>query len=178
MRGAAQVFSSARNEPDRKGGSTDDWGTPQKFYDLLHGEFNFELDPCARDETIAKCDLFITPELDGLKFSWEKKTAFVNFPYSNAKEWALKCVVEAGHGSTVVVLCAARTDTAWWQALARRAAEVRFIKGRLSFVGPAGQGVGAPFPSSVIVLRPGCQQWNTDKTPQMRLWDVPSEVRR
>lgn len=39
---------------------TDDWATPQDFFDKLDKEFHFDLDPCA-DEHNHKCDGFDMP---------------------------------------------------------------------------------------------------------------------
>lgn len=173
MKGQTALMQSARTAPSRESGSTDDWQTPKKFYELLHEEFDFQLDPCAADAKVAKCESYITPDVDGLAVSWEGLRAFVNFPYSKAKAWAKKCVEEAKRpGSIVVVLCAARTDTEWFQLLASNADEVRFIRGRLSFVGPEGK-TGAPFPSAVIIL-----DGQPKRRPTMELWEVPAEVRR
>lgn len=49
--------------------NTDRWSTPQDFYDKLDAEFHFNLDPCA-DESNHKCDMWYSPEQDGLKKSW------------------------------------------------------------------------------------------------------------
>lgn len=48
---------------------TDNWATPQDFFDKLNEEFHFTLDPCA-DEVNHKCDLYYTREQDGLSHSW------------------------------------------------------------------------------------------------------------
>jgi len=48
---------------------TDLHPTPQAFYDALHAEFNFTLDPCASPDN-AKCQHYYTREDDGLKQSW------------------------------------------------------------------------------------------------------------
>lgn len=53
------LFSSKSNE----------WGTPQEFYEELNKEFGFTLDPCATDEN-HKCDKYFTQEMDGLKQDW------------------------------------------------------------------------------------------------------------
>lgn len=37
---------------------TDQWSTPQDFFDELNNEFNFDLDPCA-DELNHKCQHFL-----------------------------------------------------------------------------------------------------------------------
>ena len=44
---------------------TDQWATPQEFYDELNAEFGFDLDPCA-DEGNHKCEKFFTREQNGL----------------------------------------------------------------------------------------------------------------
>lgn len=174
MRGAQQIFSGAHSATARERGSTDDWGTPQAFYDMLHEEFSFTLDPCASPEN-AKAEFF-TVDDDGLEQDWGENICFVNFPYSQAKAWAAKCVDAALNGATVVVLCAARTDAAWWQYLVAGADEVRFVKGRLAFVGLSNTGQSATFPSSVIVLLPRLKR--RLKFDRLVLWDVPSEIRR
>lgn len=144
MKGQAQVFSRSAT------GGTDDWSTPQDFYDLLNEEFSFELDPCATADN-AKCALFIPPEVNGLAVGWGGKRVFCNPPYGDVKAWAEKCVSEAQAGSLVVLLVPARTDTAWFQAAAQQASQIRFVKGRLKF----GDGANsAPFPSAVLVLPP------------------------
>lgn len=51
---------------------TDQWATPQDFFDELDREFHFTLDPCA-DETNHKCKKFFTKEEDGLSRSWERE---------------------------------------------------------------------------------------------------------
>ena len=47
---------------------TDAWATPQRFFDELNREFNFELDVCATPEN-AKCRRFYTKEQDGLELA-------------------------------------------------------------------------------------------------------------
>jgi phage N-6-adenine-methyltransferase len=49
--------------------STDQWATPQGFFDELNKEFNFDLDPCA-DSSNHKCERYFTKEQDGLKMDW------------------------------------------------------------------------------------------------------------
>lgn len=49
--------------------NTDQWATPQEFFDELNREFNFNLDPCA-DETNHKCKTYFDKAIDGLKQSW------------------------------------------------------------------------------------------------------------
>lgn len=48
---------------------TDQWATPQSFFEELDAEFHFDLDPCA-DESNHKCAEYFTKEQDGLKQDW------------------------------------------------------------------------------------------------------------
>lgn len=77
----------------------------------------------------------------------------MNPPYGRETgKWVEKAFLEAQTGAVVVCLLPARTDTAWWHDFVMRAAEIRFVRGRLRFGGAAN---GAPFPSCVVVLRHG-----------------------
>lgn len=137
----SSLFSSASME----------WETPQEFFDRLDAEFHFDLDVCATAEN-AKCARYFTPEEDGLAQEWGG-TCFMNPPYGREiGKWVRKAYEEAQKGATVVCLLPARTDTAWWHDYVMRAVEIRFIRGRLRFGGAAN---GAPFPSAVVVFRPG-----------------------
>lgn len=53
------MYSSKSNE----------WATPQDFFDELDKEFHFNLDPCATDEN-HKCEFYFTQEDDGLLQNW------------------------------------------------------------------------------------------------------------
>ncbi len=69
---------------------TDQWSTPQDFFDELNKQFNFTLDPCA-DKKNAKCKKFFTKEQDGLKQSWDNEVVFCNPPYGRViKDWVKK----------------------------------------------------------------------------------------
>lgn len=48
---------------------SDNWETPQYFFDELNDEFHFDLDPCA-DENNHKCEKYFTKEIDGLSQDW------------------------------------------------------------------------------------------------------------
>ena len=49
--------------------TTDQWATPQDFFDKLDAEFHFSLDPCASEEN-AKCKKYFTEEDNGLIQNW------------------------------------------------------------------------------------------------------------
>ena len=129
---------------------TNEWGTPQKFYEKLNDEFHFTLDPCSTHEN-HKCNKYYTQEDDGLSQDWSNEVVFMNPPYGREiKYWIQKAYEESLKGATVVCLIPARTDTTYWHNyIFGKASEVRFVKGRLKF----GDGKNsAPFPSAVIVF--------------------------
>lgn len=134
------MFSSARS----------DWATPQDLFGELDREFHFTLDACATPEN-AKCPAFFSPEQDALKQPWSG-TVFMNPPYGREiSTWVRKAYHEAKKGAKVVCLLPARTDTAWWHEHVMKAADIRFLRGRVKFGGSKN---GAPFPSAVVVFRP------------------------
>lgn len=131
---------------------TDQWSTPQDFFDKLNEEFHFTLDACA-DEFNHKCTKYYTKEQDGLLQDWQGETVFCNHPYGNKETgiWTKKCYEESlKPGTTVVMLTPARTDRISFHKYIYGKAEIRFIKGRLKF----GDGKNpAPFPSMVVIFR-------------------------
>jgi len=130
---------------------TDEWSTPQDFFNELNKEFNFTLDPCATPEN-AKCEKYYTKEDDGLKQDWSGETVFCNPPYGRAiKDWVKKCYEESKKpNTTVVMLIPARTDTSYFHDyIYHKAKEIRFIRGRLK-LGNAKN--SAPFPSMVVIF--------------------------
>ena len=130
---------------------TEEWATPQAFFDELDAEFNFTLDPCASAEN-AKCSTYFTKTLDGLKQDWGSHRVFCNPPYGRTmRNWSRKCYEASQGGALVVLLAHARTDTRWFHEWVYRKAQLRFVKGRLKF-GDGRQ--SAPFPSLVAIYRP------------------------
>lgn len=141
--------------------ASDNWSTPQEFFDELHREFEFEVDAAASADN-HKCGVWFGDRIDALALkSWASVpcSVFLNPPYSRVGEFIAKAAEQAALGLTVVCLVPARTDTRWWHQhvwstqdhLPWPGVEIRFVKGRLKF----GDGKNsAPFPSVVIVFRP------------------------
>lgn len=129
---------------------TDEWSTPQRVYDELNKEFNFDLD-CAASEDNAKFHVFFTKEDSALSKDWSKyKNIFLNPPYSGNLAFLKKA--SAGFtNTTIVVLSPCRTDTKWWHQYAMKADEIRLIQGRLKYNDSKNS---APFPSCIIIFRP------------------------
>ena len=136
---------------------TDQWATPNDFFDKLNDEFHFTLDPCA-DEFNHKCEKYYTKEIDGLSKIWFYETVFCNPPYGKEiGEWVKKCYWSAKMDhSTCVMLIPARTDTKWFHDYIynKPNVEIRFIKGRLKFGDSKNS---APFPSMVVIFR--AKEW-------------------
>jgi site-specific DNA-methyltransferase (adenine-specific) len=154
-------FSSKSNE----------YETPQDFYNNLNEEFHFTLDPCCTSKN-RKCDKYYTIEENGLIQDWSGEIVFVNPPYgSELKKWVKKCHDEALKGALVVMLSPARTDTSYFHNYIYKyfnrkdlelETEIRFIKGRLKFINktlPSYREDGnfeissAPFPSMVVIFK-------------------------
>lgn len=129
---------------------SDDWGTPQKLFDELNAEFNFDIDVCASAEN-AKCHRYFSKEENGLEQDWTKfNTCFMNPPYGRQiGTWIEKAYNTSVNGTTVVCLLPARTDTRWFHDYCLKG-EITFIKGRLKFNDGK---VPAPFPSMIVVFR-------------------------
>ena len=130
---------------------TDEWATPQEFFDKLNEEFHFTLDPCALPFN-AKCKHYFTPADNGLLQNWGGQIVFCNPPYGRAiYDWVRKCSEEAQKPNTMVVaLIPARTDTKYFhEFIYHKAKEIRFVKGRLKFGGSRN---AAPFPSMVVIF--------------------------
>lgn len=130
---------------------SEEWATPQDFFEQIDKEFHFNLDACATAEN-AKCDKYYTKEQDGLSQEWDG-IVWCNPPYGRSIGMWVKKAYESK--TTVVLLVPARTDTKWFHAYVLGKAEVRFVKGRLKFGGCKNS---APFPSMLVVYRKEIKQ--------------------
>jgi phage N-6-adenine-methyltransferase len=149
--------------------ASDEWSTPQDFFDALHLEFVFEWDAAAmRENAKLGAHCYFGPDhthpgyQDALAVTpwatFQRRRFWLNPPYSQCRAFIAKAAAERWRGATTVCLVPARTDTRWWHESVwdqvrhapRPGVEVRFVKGRLTF---GGAPTGAPFPSVVIVFR-------------------------
>jgi site-specific DNA-methyltransferase (adenine-specific) len=84
----------------------------------------------------------------------------LNPPYSagNIDRFMQKAYEESQKGAVVVCLVPCATDTRWWHNYAMRAQEIRFIKGRVRFIGYDEKGEqiknSPTFSSCVVIFRP------------------------
>ena len=151
----------------------DDWQTPPELFAELNAEFNFDVDVAAGHRNSC-CDFWCVADENGgaLTQSWDwgfldsngarrSTTCWCNPPYSRGLQgkFIAKAAAERLKGVTTVMLLPARTDTKAFHAYIwdeqkhqpREGVEVRFLKGRLKFVGAKD---AAPFPSMIVVFRP------------------------
>lgn len=107
---------------------SDNWATPEDFYNKLNLEFNFDFDPCP-----------LFAEFDGLDPSLEwGRINFVNPPYSRKlKEgFILRALQESKKGKVCVLLIPVSTSTRiFHEVIQPNAKEIRFVRGRLKFKG-------------------------------------------
>lgn len=147
----------------------DDWATPPELWLALHREFGFCWDVAANSQNYKGergCFFGQGSEFgeDALVVAWAPfiSACWCNPPYSRGLQgkFIAKAAAERLNGVTTVMLLPARTDTLAFHAhiwdaethQPRPGREVRFLKGRLRFVGaPA----SAPFPSMIVIFR-GC----------------------
>ena len=115
---------------------SDNWSTPIEFYEKLNKEFNFDFDPCPIYEGE------ITPENDGLLIDWKNRN-YINPPYSQKLKEAFirKAVEESEKGKLCVMLIPVSTSTIIFHEVVQpQAKQIRFIRGRIPFIGVNGKG--------------------------------------
>ena len=135
---------------------TDEWETPQDFFEALNNEFQFDIDVCATSDN-AKCEKFFSPQFNALIREWHG-VCWMNPPYDkNIGLWIQKAYETAQKGYTVVCLIQGRSsDTKWWHDYVMRASEIRYIKDRLHF-GLNGKFSRANISSIIVMFGPFCQ---------------------
>ncbi len=110
---------------------SDNWETPPALYKSLNDEFCFDFDPCPINEGE------ITPSNDGLLIEWGGRN-FINPPYSQKlKESFIKRAFEyAEKGRFCVMLIPVSTSTViFHDCIKPNAKEIRFLRGRVPFIG-------------------------------------------
>lgn len=127
-----------------------DWATPPAMFAGWDAEFGFTLDVCALPHN-TKCPRYFTPEVDGLAQDWGREVCWCNPPYDDIGAWIRKAYEASLTGATVVCLVYARTDTEWFHDWVYGKAELRFLRGRIRFVGAKNS---APAPSMLVIYRP------------------------
>ena len=147
---------------------TDEWETPDELYNILNNQFNFAIDLAATKEN-SKCgNYFLGPGSqiaeDSLRFDWDyegftDRNLWLNPPYSRGLQdkFVNKCLnlpnsCNGQFNVRVVALLPVRTATKRWQAIAKKASFVYFLRKRLKFkTNDTTQKVtSAPFDSAIV----------------------------
>ena len=130
-----------------------EWETPDELFNSLNNEFKFTIDLAASEKN-KKCPLFYSREQNALLQDW-KGIGWLNPPFGEKGSNRLSKFVEKAyndskkHGSTIVMLIPARTNTNWWHDFCMKG-EVRFIRGRPAFKGCK---YGLMQPLSIVIFR-------------------------
>ena len=134
---------------------SNNWATPKEFYDKLDQEFKFDFDPCPLNLDM------ITNENDGLLIEWGNSN-YINPPYSRdlKEKFVIKAIQESKKGKLCVMLLPVSTSTKLFHDhILPNANEIRFIKGRIKFLGTNTKGEyvtnKAPMHDSMIVIFEG-----------------------
>lgn len=130
----------------------DDWATPMEVYNKLNEEFHFDFDPCP-----------LNPNFDGLKRAWGESN-FVNPPYSRKlKEAFIHAAIThytLFQRKSVLLIPVSTSTRIFHNVLMRAASEIRFVYGRIPFLGVNAKGEYVNkkcgmHDSMIVVLRPG-----------------------
>lgn len=138
---------------------SDEWYTPQDFYDNLDEKYQFVFDLAASKENCKTSDGF-TKEENALDQDWAIIThdciesglsgwLWCNPPYSMCKEFVDKAYSEMLQGAKIIMLLPSRTDTKYFHNFIykKEGVSIEFIKGRLKFGDSKNS---APFPSMIV----------------------------
>lgn len=129
--------------------ASDHWKTPDKLYQALDAEFHFDFDPCP-----------LYANFDGLSIEWGKSN-FCNPPYNrfDKPKFIQKGYEEYLKGKLVVFLLPVSTSTKQFHEILYPYGEIRFIRGRVSFIGVNTKGElvsnkKGKHDSMIVILKP------------------------
>lgn len=150
-------------------GDEKNWGTPQKFLDVLYQFDSVGLDPCSNEHSIVKArehwteytqtfeDKTIENKLPEETFIWPwggRGLVYCNPPYGKESDvFFEKMAKEGALGTEIIALVPGRTDVKRWHEKGATTADAECKwKGRISFIDPITHEVkpGTKFPSIVL----------------------------
>lgn len=140
------------------------WSTPQPIFDVLNEEFEFVIDLCA-DHRNAKTVRYM-PTAESLKCDWGGTgVAWLNPPYGKEiADWVRKA---AATPRIIVGFLPGRTNAPWWHDYVMKAAEIRFVRRKVSFANEHGCKGVPPWGAVVAIWRPSWRGAN----PICKSWD-------
>lgn len=134
-----------------------EWYTPPKYTEAAKRVMGgIDLDPASNSVAngFVKADSFYTKEDDGLTKPWYGRV-WLNPPYAQPliAQFAEAVVSKfsSGEFEQAVVLVNNATDTKWLQSMMRVCSALCFPEGRIRFMNPKGDPVGAPLQGQVFL---------------------------
>ena len=115
--------------------SKQDYETPPELFIPLDIQYSFTIDAAAREDN-KKVARFISPEQDALTTELVGETVWCNPPYANMAPWADRFIYWSKN-NIVIALVQDKTDTIWFKKLWDASDIVRFLHGRVQFIGGA-----------------------------------------
>lgn len=131
-------IAKAEAAPEKKESRDgDEWYTPEhiiKAARIVSGTFDLDPASCALANETVKAAKFYALADDGLSQPWRGRV-WLNPPFSNTEAWIEKLVeaYRAGKVTEAIVLCNAKTETAWFNLLFDASPVLCLVRGRLSF---------------------------------------------
>lgn len=151
IEGEVEWPDTAEGAPE--GWNSDKWATPWSVIHELEAEFGkFDVDVCCERHT-AKAERYYTVDNDGLTLPWIGRV-WCNPPYSDPLPWCRRAheATASGEADLVVMLLPVATDTRWFHEWVWGKAEVRFVRGRIKFIGWMGTPIGTPKSPSMLAI--------------------------
>ena len=106
---------------------TQNWRTPQAFFDALNAEFAFTLDGASEPGN----GLLPRASSAEAELPWDGERVFCNPPWSNIRPF----VEQAVKAELAVFLVPARTNSKWFHRALELGATARFFERRIKFQG-------------------------------------------
>jgi len=142
--GPIDLFSENINLPVKQDATTprdktkteQDVQTDPRLFSALDRHFGFNYDlACTKENKL--CKFGLTPSDNALRMDWHQLEGYLwlNPPYANIEPWARKCYEESLKGAKIVLLTPASVGSNWFRDFIYLKAWVRFLNGRLTFVG-------------------------------------------
>lgn len=132
-----------------------EYGTPPHIFEYWNSIYHFTLDACA-SKTNAKCKKFYTKENSCLDKSWKGETVWINPPYSPRAlqdAFIAKAVSESRHAFICMLIPAVTGCKSFHKYLYNKPGiTIKFLEGRISFIGEDGKPCKSPRQDSMIVL--------------------------